>query len=491
MSNFRKNLMLLLMGFGSSTVFAQTEASDFTSTGRAVSTPFVTDYHALGINPANLDFSPVYEGKHYALGFLEIGASIYSEALTKTEVRQNLFRDEIQDFTQQEQIDFAREFANSANTVDIDVMQVGFAAQTAKFGAFGFSIRERFDYYSLLGPETSNILLLGFTAPYFENLVLSNGDTIPNSTDLPQSTLDDVVEGITSLANAKSISELLQGTHLKSSWIREFNLGWGKKILSDEDSWELYAGVGAKYLLGLAYLSVDAEGGDAVAFSALAPVFKVDYSEISANNPSDLGQDAPNFKPVGQGFGFDLGASLIIKEKLIASFAITDIGSITWDGNLYQLNDLDLTNFENDGIESVDFYEQIINLNGSDGLLSWNGKSSYKTSLPTTARFGLGYNANNKLRVGIDVIAPLNDGIAAYEKVVTAIGADLLVIPLIRVSAGFIQGGNYDFKIPLGITFNVGNGSWEAGIASRDIITFFSRNQPTISASLGVMRFRF
>ena len=49
------------------------------------------------------------------------------------------------------------------------------------------------------------------------------------------------------------------------------------------------------------------------------------------------------------------------------------------------------------------------------------------------------------------------------------------------------EGLNY----ALGLTFIAGGGCWEGGIASRDAITFFVQNGPTLSLSTGFMRFRF
>jgi hypothetical protein len=73
---------------------------------------------------------------------------------------------------------------------------------------------------------------------------------------------------------------------------------------------------------------------------------------------------------------------------------------------------------------------------------------------------------------------------------VIAVGGDIRPVPWVTLSAGFISGGNYEFKIPAGVTFMVANGTWEAGIASRDLITFFTENQPTLSLSFGFLRFR-
>ena len=77
------------------------------------------------------------------------------------------------------------------------------------------------------------------------------------------------------------------------------------------------------------------------------------------------------------------------------------------------------------------------------------------------------------------------------NKAIIGVGGDVYPFDWLRISAGFITGGNYDVQIPLGLTFIAGGGSWEGGIASRDAITFFVQNGPTLSLSTGFMRFRF
>jgi hypothetical protein len=63
-------------------------------------------------------------------------------------------------------------------------------------------------------------------------------------------------------------------------------------------------------------------------------------------------------------------------------------------------------------------------------------------------------------------------------------------MPWLQLSAGLMTGGNADTKLPVGVTFIAGAGTWEAGIASRDMITYFSQRNPTLSLSLGFLRFR-
>ncbi len=482
----------LFLFLSNAQINAQTEGSSFTLTGMGVATPFARDYQALGINPGNLGITSDYE-KTVTLGLMEVGVSLYSSSLTKEEVKQNILRQKIKAFSQEQQKLYATEFANSANALDIDFSQMGMSVETKKIGTFAFRVRDRVNFYYELGPKISEIMWLGYTASYFDSLVVNyNGvnDTIANSPTLADSTLQHIVSGFTPVDSASNITELLQGTKLRFSWVREFNLAWGKKIFSN-DNVKLHAGIGLKMLVGQGLLAIDAHDGSTQAFSALSPVFDVDYTDISANNPSALPADAKPLKPVGLGFGVDLGATLVWKEHFIFSAAVNDIGSITWDGNIYKLKNTQLTTSSNSGLESVDFYEQISNINGNDALIEWQGAEKLTTKLPTTLRLGAGYAKHQGLKLGIDIIAPMNDDVASMERAVIAVGGEYCPMKWLHLQAGFVSGGNYDSKIPVGIYFTLGKqGGYEFGFASRDLITFFSKNQPTVSMAFGFLRFR-
>lgn len=469
---------------------AQTEGGSFTIVGHGIATPFATDYQCLGINPANLDLASRYEGKRFAIGGSELGISLYSEALTKSEIRKNLFGGNFENLSQEEQRNLAIDFANSNNAADVDVLTFGFAAQTTNAGSFAFSSRERVDYFSQLGPQVSELLWLGYNAPYFEQLILANGDTIPNTENIDQATLDQVVQGITAVANAQNLSQLLQGTQFRMTWIREFNLGYGKRLIGNEN-WEWHAGIGGKFLVGQGILDIQANNGQAVAFSALSPVFSVNYDDLATNNPSALDDNARKLTPVGWGWGVDIGTTFFIKEKYLISAAVTDIGSMKWSGNVYGLNDIELTDFQTGGIENVDFLEQVEQLNGTDGILDWKGEESVTTALPSQLRLGFGAYLGKKIKLGVDVVQSMNDEVGSIDKAVIALGGEFSPMPWLHLSMGVMQGGNYDTKIPAGIVFSSASGSYECGIASRDMITFFTEDAPTVSASLGFLRFRF
>jgi hypothetical protein len=96
-----------------------------------------------------------------------------------------------------------------------------------------------------------------------------------------------------------------------------------------------------------------------------------------------------------------------------------------------------------------------------------------------------------KAHVGLDIVVPMNDEPGNFSDPVIALGGDIEPFKWVRLSAGFMTGGGYDLRIPLGFTIISKKGSYEMGISSRDMLTFITKNGPTLSMSTGFMRFRF
>lgn len=488
-STMKKILLAAFAVAGSTALSAQTELGVFSATGRGAATPFVTDYHAIGINPANLNLASEFEGKSVTFGLFEGAGSMYSSFLNKEEVRNTIFRNDFRTLNQQERRAYADLMANETTNLNLNIISTGIAVNDEKYGGFAFSTRERISMSSRFGPMASELIFLGRTASYFSELVLMNGDTIANTGSLSADTLNMVDKGIVAPQDALLFSELLDGTSVGFSWTREFNLAYGKRLLKTEDL-ELHGGIGAKLILGNAWVQVDSDGSNISAFSAMSPVFGVDYGDLSTNNPSSLPGNSPSLKPVGLGWGIDLGATLVFKEKLFLSAAINDIGRIKWDGNLYELNNSLFTEFGDPGAETADLVEEVIAFASPDNLLDWQGASERVTSLPTIARFGAGFVINDKIRLAADAVVPINDNVVNYDSPVIALGADVRPLKFMQLSAGFITGNDRAALIPVGITFIVGGGSYEFGFASRDLVTWFANDNPTLSMSWGFLRFR-
>ncbi|MEO8733891.1 MAG: DUF5723 family protein [Flavobacteriales bacterium] len=478
-----------LLVFASAPVLAQTDMSVFSTTGRAAATTFVTDYQAIGINPANLGWDGRWPKKKVFIGFAEASVSAYSQAFTRSDLRAS-FLGNLAQLTYDQKVAAAKDIANTDFTLNVDAMSFGAAYRTDAFGGLGFQIRDRAQWNSNLNLLTSDLLFLGSTSNYFDQVILANGDTLQNTGGFSQATIDQIVKGIQE-DHPLTLSTLLEGTQISMSWYREYNMSYGRSIIHN-DNLELYAGIGLKYLAGIGIIDVRSDGsGRLTAYSALSPFFNLDYGSASLTTNAITVNNGLFPSPVGSGFGMDLGLSAIIKQKWKLGASVTNIGSITWKGNVYQANDALLTDLSSTGIDTYNILNGIDQFVSEDGVLQWQGESKRTVPLAANMRLGAGMLLGQIAELGVDVIVPLNDEPGSYNKPVLGIGGDLRPVKWLQLSAGVISGGDYDTKIPVGITFDVAQGTWEFGVASRDAITFFSENAPTVSLCVGFLRFRF
>ncbi|MCB0395962.1 MAG: hypothetical protein KDD36_04885 [Flavobacteriales bacterium] len=490
-----KKYGILLLAMGCTTaIMAQQERSVFSASGRAgVSTSFVTDYQTIGINPANLGLPSKYPDKHVSFGFFEWAHSIHSEALTKPDLRNSIRNIDSDEFTYQDQVDAARSFAQAGVSVNADLTLFGIGVNTKKIGGFAFGIKERIQWYSIFNETTSDILFLGYNAPYFDWKVMTNGDTLMAND--PNFNPDSVTSGIS--ASPKLISSLMNGSRVTMSWVREFNFAYGVKLFGvakDEgegDKLALFGGIGFKYLAGVAIIDIGSENNQLSAFSAVTPFLDIDYGSAGDANPSAVEQSGGLPNTVGSGMGIDLGLTLTLNDNVKISAAMTDMGSMTWDGNVYQMNDTLVINTNSGGFESYNIFAEAPKILSDSGTFNWDGVVERKEKLPTVIRAGASIMFSEKLEVGIDAVMPANTEPGNIENPLVAAGLDFRALPWLRLSSGLIVGGNYGFNLPAGIGILMGeNGGWEMGIATRDVLTYFSPNNPTLSMSFGFLRFR-
>lgn len=460
------SLMFILNTF---TGRSQVDVSSFTTTGSGYSTAALTDYQTVGINPANLGWKR--NDHSFNLGIGEIGFSIYSEPLKRTLVN-DLFNDDVY-FSAEEREEAARNFTESELIINGEGSGLGISFQDEKTGGFGFMIRENAFWSSNLNDQSAEFLFKGYNASYFDSLAVNaNGDTVGYATEQLQ-----------------LVSELFEGTRISLLWYREYNLSYGRSILNREN-FTLFAGAGIKYLRGYGVFDYRYEDGELKAYSSLNPVFDVDYDTYS---PSRIEGD--DYQSVGDGFAFDLGLSMLIQKKLRIGMAVNNIGSITWDGNVYEGEDGLIENIETNGIDNYDIFEEGQNIaveNTNWG--EWVGLEEKKVSLPGRFRTGAVYYLNQNVEFGGDVILSLSDKPGHYNKPVIGLGSRIYAVRWFRASAGVVTGGNFGISIPVGLSFiPVRNQhfTWELGLAINDITTYFQQENPTVSLALGLMRFSF
>ena len=309
----KNTLLLIFICVFTTTLLSQGEGSVFTSTGRGVSTTFATDYQALGINPANLAWSKEFKGKTFAIGLLETGFSLSSPLLNSPVLNESRAIPFNFQFNKDADYSDFQEFSKDMQEgfkLNVDARLFGIAL-TTNVGGFGFTITERYGMSVGLSKDFADIATFGFGAPYFDSLAYEQGgniykiDNTPSNYDsLQNDTSIQLIAGTSN--NPKTIPQLMEGTRIQVSWIREFNFGFGTQILKNE-KWGLYAGIGVKYLQGMALLDMTASNNNFNGFMSYSPSFDIN------TNPGLF--SAGNFraklpKASGSGYGIDLGVNV-------------------------------------------------------------------------------------------------------------------------------------------------------------------------------------
>lgn len=510
----RKTVHLLIGLLFTQLTFAQSEHAAYTSTGRAgVATTFESDYHAIGINPANLGFHQKYEDKSLTIGLFEIAGSIYSEALTKDVLWGEVitFKDVDRQFTTEEKIAAAQAFTDADLALNFDMTHIGLSYFNEQAGGFGFTVRDRLQWYSSFNDEFSNILFLGYQYQYFNQLQIEYADGSIQTVDDAEQFWNDMTEEERQalIDSASSIqgfatepllfSKLFEGTRVSLSWYREYNLSWGREFAIN-DQIEIGTGLGLKYVQGYGIADINIQKGSPLeAYSAVSSVIPIDYGEDANLNPSldTVNNGSYLFpEPAGKGVGMDFGLNFIYDNKFKVGIAINDIGSITWKGNVFTVEDDTLFDIQSGGFDNYNIFNQASDIQADEGAFLWEGEKAKKVSLPTVFRGGASYifyNAEDRsiAEVGVDVVVPFNNIAGNIRRPQLGIGGDYRPMKFIDISSGFTLGGNYGFNIPLGVDFIVNEGTYEFGFATRDIKYFMSKKSPNLSMGMGFLRFRF
>lgn len=466
---------------------AQIEGPSFTVTGTGIATTLASDYQSIGINPANLGWDLKYEDPRFVFGLLEGAYSIHTTGVSRKVLRRDMLRDFDRTFTGNEQAAAADNFGEADLALNADVRLLGFSFLNDDAGGFAISIGDRFQWDSYYNGTTSDLLFLGRRAPYFTHLELADGTVIANRPDLGADTLALVRRGFVEPGEGRRISQLMDDTRMTLSWTREYAFSWGRRLFTT-GTVEWHGGIGFRYLQGFAHIDIGEKDGRWQAFSALSPVFDVDYGTAASSNPSTVG--GSGLRSVGRGFSGDVGLSAVYKDRLKVGVAATGLGSMTWDGNAYSAKDDTLYTLDSPGFTSYNFFDQAEVITSELGILNWEGLAEKRVATPGMLRVGASYVVPDKAEVGLDVVLPLNDVPGTIAKPQFSLGGEYSPVKFLTLQAGVVTGGNYDTRLPMGLLFRLPSGQWEGGFASRDVLSFFSQDTPTVSLAMGILRFR-
>lgn len=275
---------------------------------------------------------------------------------------------------------------------------------------------------------------------------------------------------------------------MQGSWVNEYNFAFGRKVV-EQPGLEISAGAGYKYIQGVGVMDVTVEKGEVKAYSALSPIFGVDYGDVTTDPNFNFETRKSVFRPIGTGHGFDFGITAEVQEQWRFGASVTDIGRMTWKGNLLTARDQPVKRVESEGINTFNFFEEVGNLFGSDrdSLLNYQPQKERKESLPTRLRLGAGYRISDRFEAGIDFTQPLNNEAGNIPNPFFGLGIDYRV-GILRASSGITAGAGHNVGIPLGITLVTD--VVDIGIATRDLPGLFADKNPYYSVAFGLLRFK-
>jgi hypothetical protein len=264
----------------------------------------------------------------------------------------------------------------------------------------------------------------------------------------------------------------------KSWWIRMYSLSYARDLPEiDQKIFDKIAvGVSLKIVNGFSYTGLDhintnlstgsqnqiGGSADMIAYAAFSPSFGSVYDFDSTNTKSNM---SPFPKPAGSGLGFDLGVATSMNNVWRFSLSVTDIGSIKWDKNTAQYSASG--NFSITDITDKSQLDTIKNKIIGKG----NFINSFSTSLPTALRAGASYLLNNiipgSMLVAFDYNQGFNDSPGNSKDPRFSVGAEWIPMGWINVRTGLTVGGLDGFGWALG--FGLDAGMVEFNFATADM----------------------
>ncbi|MFT5971128.1 MAG: hypothetical protein ACI8ZO_001647 [Flavobacteriales bacterium] len=453
-----KNILLLSLAFF--TVFvtnAQINTALPLTMGRGgAATTFNRNFDAIGINPSNLGWS---DNKLLSVGILGFGWNVQSNSLAIADLK-TLFLNRGDAISAEQKETFSALFVDPQGlNYNFNAQWLGASVKIPKIGALAISLNSRTTTHIGLNEVVSDIIFNGRDAAVFQD----------------------------SATYSKNVGELLDGTNITYTSLREFNVAYGLKLASIlNDKLEIFGGIGFKYIWGMGNLTIKSEDGIFVGRSSFSNNAKdINYNGILNFDP----QEAENlFNAPGQGYGFDIGGSIKLGGAFRAGISIVDIGSIEWTTNVLVAKDTTIQQPADNGSEDFSWKEQAEYIYSKDGVLKMEEGKSYSTKLPTRIRIGAGIKASEMFQIGVDFIAPINNDEPAFDKASLILGLQVNLVGLLKVSSGVNLNQQYGTSIPIGVTLGL-FGKLEAGFAFGDLLTIINgTDNPNASAAIGMLR---
>jgi hypothetical protein len=293
----------------------------------------------------------------------------------------------------------------------------------------------------------------------FGTFAFSMGDVISSNLTFPKGIVDLGLEG-----NLPNQVYNFNDTRLKAWWLRKYSFSYARSLNILPVFQKISVGISFNIIQGFAYAGLDrvntqlttGDGsvitgkGDFLAHAAFSPDFNIKYDFDKSTTAKKDFQFSPFPTPAGNGFGFDFGLNAKLDSVWSFGFAITDIGSVTWNKNVAEYSSnkpIYLDDLSNESQRD----SLVKALTGKDG-----GKyiSEFSTQLATALHFGASMQLNNLL-LALDYNQGFNDQPRNSTKPRFSVGADW-TFGFFAIRTGLSFGGFDKFNWGMGLGFDFG-----------------------------------
>ena len=449
-----------------------------------------SDYRALGYNPALLTHSGWVGDYQRVTGGFEGGLSVKSNLLDRTSMWDQVLGREVE-----EPSDWTRDDWMNALTDEELSFTTSFlsAAYARRFGKWGIAYANRRGAAGniTLSSKTAKLMTDGGLDLFSTVVLVDTGEEV--AVEDYNFELGDLWEGV-EVAGDATVARLLEGTSIQFQSLRthEFGIsrGWGDVM----DGWALHTGVGARILLGSAYFDIHSEGDSVVAFGARSAGFSWEsIQRIGGLFDGDGGAQWLNvLSPTGFGWGLDVGAVLSRSDGLWFSASVVDIGRMTWNGQEYEVNNIDvsLTDFGSSAgaIDPDRWLTSAIDLFDADSWFQTSKEAERKVSNLPLLALGAGFRP-----VGPVVLAG-NMTVRNKEALSNGgwtggISGGVRITGAWILETGIQKGTGDVLRFPASTRVSLENG-WEIGFRTGDISALWQGAQPELSLQTCFLRYR-
>jgi len=278
-------------------------------------------------------------------------------------------------------------------------------------------------------------------------------------------------------------------------WSREYAVSFGKNLPSPVFLRSLSVGASLKLVHGFGYYEVErfnstlATSADGMLDGTIDLLTRGAGLDPTGNSSMRV---SPFPDVAGRGFGLDLGAAGELTDFLRVGIGVTDIGSMTWDGNVRQTSALGTIHMDNPlDPAQRDSVEKALKGTTEQG-------SAFSTALPTVLRLGVAVELHRlrglkklimgELLVAADYSQGLTGTYGSSTNPRVSLGMEYKPWSILPLRAGVSFGGvEAGVNVALGVGFHFG--VFDLDLASENVEWIFSPSE-TAHGSLALgMRF--